>query len=404
MKVLFITTQFPFPLDNGGKIGAYNGLSVVSQNNDVTCLSFAESKDYISEGLDYYKEKLPNVTFVEPIMQDIHIRDKKIKLVSAILKGYVTNHPYVTSKFENNEMFKKIDECFKSQEWNIVFIDYLNMYIYGEFIKRKYKGQYQHLIFKDHNKEYEIVKQAYENEHGLKKIILNKEWKRTFMYEKKAINGADIVFSVCEDNTLFMKKYNINTYTMLPIFSIKRCKSRKKTGNKILYMGNLSWGANMKGVKWFVDKVLPQVRAKLPDTTLTIVGSGPVINPFSDRKEITYKGYVKNIDGLYDDYAVFIVPLFEGSGIRIKILDAFNNDIPVVSTLIGCETINVKDRVEIMIANDVETFSSAVIELLNNEKMRHEISRNAKKYLEREFSLSARVEAFEGVIRGMINE
>ena len=160
----------------------------------------------------------------------------------------------------------------------------------------------------------------------------------------------------------------------------------------------------MKGVKWFVDKVLPQVRAKLPDTTLTIVGSGPVINPFSDRKEIIYKGYVKNIDGLYDDYAVFIVPLFEGSGIRIKILDAFNNDIPVVSTLIGCETINVKDRVEIMIANDVETFSSAVIELLNNEKMRHEISRNAKKYLEREFSLSARVEAFEGVIRGMINE
>lgn len=404
MKVLFITTQFPFPLDNGGKIGAYNGLSVVSQNNNVTCLSFSESKEYINEGLDYYKKNLPNVTFLKPIMHDIHIRDKKIKLISAILKGYVTNHPYVTSKFENDEMYKEIDMCFHSQDWDIVFIDYLNMYIYGEFIIKKYKGHYRYLVFKDHNKEYEIVKQAYENEHGLKKIILNKEWKSTFEYEKKAINAADIVFSVCEDNTLFMKKYNKNAYTMLPTFSIKTCKRRKKTGNEILYIGNLSWGANMEGVKWFADRVLPLVREKLPDATLTIVGSGPASNPFSDREGIIYKGYVKDIDGLYDNYSVFVVPLFEGSGIRIKILDAFNNDIPVVSTLIGCGTINAEDRVEIMIANDAESFSSAVVELLNNEKMRHEISLNAKKYLEREFSLSARVEEFEKAIRRMINE
>ena len=112
MKVLFITAQFPFPLDNGGKIGAYNGLSVVSTNNEVTCLSFTENPEYTKEGIRFFAGKLPNLKFENPIIHDIHIRNKKIKLFNTMLKGYITNRPYVTSKFDNNEMFKLIDKCF----------------------------------------------------------------------------------------------------------------------------------------------------------------------------------------------------------------------------------------------------------------------------------------------------
>lgn len=403
MKVLFITTQFPFPLDNGGKIGAYNGLLVVSQNNEVTCLSFTENQEYTDEGIKHYREVLPNVNFVKPITQDIHIRDKKIKLAKAILKGYLTKRPYLTSKFENQKMYQKIDECFVNQSWDMVFIDYLNMYVYAEYIRKRYRRQYKYLLFKDHNKEYEIVKQASENQCGLKKIILAKEWERTLEYEKNAIKEANVVFSVCEDNTSFMKNYNKDTYTMLPTFFAKPIKEANNIDNKILYMGNLSWGANMEGLKWFVDSVFPLIREKLSDVTLTIVGSGPIKNPFVDVPGVIYKGYVKDIERLYDDYTVFIVPLFEGSGIRIKILDAFNNNIPVVSTLIGCGTINAKDRVEIMIADDAEKFSSAVVELLTNKKMRSELVVNAKQLLMREFSLDARVEEYEAVIRRINN-
>ena len=56
IKVLFITTQFPYPLDNGGKIGAFNGINVVSKNNDITVLSFSEEPQFIQEGIDYYKK------------------------------------------------------------------------------------------------------------------------------------------------------------------------------------------------------------------------------------------------------------------------------------------------------------------------------------------------------------
>lgn len=403
MKVLFITAQFPFPLDNGGKIGAYNGLSVVSTNNEVTCLSFTENPEYTKEGIRFFAGKLPNLKFENPIIHDIHIRNKKIKLFNTMLKGYITNRPYVTSKFDNNEMFKLIDKCFLDNKWDIVFVDYLNMYIYGEYIQKKYKNSYKLFVFKDHNKEYEIVKQAADNMNGAKKHILKLEWKRTLVYEKKAIAKADLVFSVCEDNTKFMKQFNRNSYTMLPTFSINECDS-VANNNKILYIGSLSWGANIEGVKWFANEVLPLIRKEIPDATLTIVGSGPTENPFCDTPGVIYKGYVKNIDGIYKDYSVFVVPLFQGSGIRIKILDAFNNNIPVVSTLIGCGTINAEDGHDIMIANNIDDFSTAVIRLLTSKEMRVKITTNAKEFLRRNFSLIARVEEFESVIRGKMDE
>ena len=71
MNLLFITTQFPYPLDNGGKIGAFNGISVVSDKYDVTVLSFTEEPQYIEEGIRYFKSVLPNVTFETPVFHDI---------------------------------------------------------------------------------------------------------------------------------------------------------------------------------------------------------------------------------------------------------------------------------------------------------------------------------------------
>lgn len=158
MTILFITTQFPYPLDNGGKIGAFNGICVVSRDNNVTVLSFSEQPEFINEGMAYFKDELPNVRFERPIFHSVHIRKKPFTLARVMLKDYLKNLPYVTAKFENKNMYRLIDENFVNQRWDIVFIDYLNMQVYGEYISKKYKEKYRYMILKDHNLEYEIVK------------------------------------------------------------------------------------------------------------------------------------------------------------------------------------------------------------------------------------------------------
>ena len=75
MRVLFITTQFPYPLDNGGKIGAINGLDLL-RNDEVTLLSFCEQPDLIQDGVDFLSKRFPKLRIVNPIIHDIHIQKK----------------------------------------------------------------------------------------------------------------------------------------------------------------------------------------------------------------------------------------------------------------------------------------------------------------------------------------
>ena len=389
-KCLFITSQFPYPLDNGGKIGAVNGIKIIKKFFDVTVLSFSEEPEYVDEGISFLSTELENVVFEPPVNHAIHIRKNPCKLMKAMLAGYIKCMPYIVSKYQKNEMYSLIDKAFNTEIfWDLIFIDYLNMEPYGDYITKNYLNRFKYIVLKDHNIEYEIIKQASENSSFIKKAVLELEWRRTRRYEINAIKKYKCVFSVCDSNCNFMSKYNSKSYTMLPAYNSNSKSYEICNEHNILYMGNLSWDANMTGLEWFVKDVFPIIRCQVPDAKLTIVGSGPASNPFKGIDGITYLGYVKDIDKVYENEAVFIVPLFEGSGIRIKILDAFNNMIPVVSTTIGCGTISANNGEEILIADRSKEFAERVVELLIDHKKNEMIARNAKDFLNREFSEEA---------------
>lgn len=401
-NILFLTTQFPYPLDNGGKIGAFNGLSVVSKNNKVTVLSFAEDISYFSEAEEYFKEILPNVTFIEPVKQDVHIRKKPFKLAKAIVKGIINNVPYAIAKFENRAMIEVVDRVIKKQHWDLVFIDYINMCGYGQYIKAHYKDCFDYYIFKDHNKEFELVEQEAKKHSGIKKKILEADSSRTLMYEKQESQEASIVYSVCDNNTEFLKNFNSNAHSMLPTYAIRDDRLinyPKNNTYKILFLGGLSWKANLDGLKWFVEDVFPTVRRKIPQATLTVIGGGLNFNPFDGKPGIDYLGYMKDISKAYEDKMVFIVPLFEGSGIRIKILEAFDNQVPVVSTSIGCDTIGATNGEHIIVADNKEEFAKGVVELLQDEALNKKMREKAKIFLRDKYSLTTRQEEFENDVQ-----
>lgn len=406
-EILFLTTQFPYPLDNGGKIGAFNGLSVISKNNKVTVLSFAEDLSNYLEGKKYFEKILPNVTFVKPVRQDVHIRKKPLKLAIAILNGMIKNVPYAISKFDNSDMIKKIDQVIKSKHWNLIFVDYINMCAYGHYIRTRYRDCFDYYIFKDHNKEFELVEQEAKKYSGIKKKILESDSHRTLMYEKQEACASDIVYSVCDDNTQFLKNFNSNAHSMLPTYEIRNNKAEnRKLQNtyKIFFLGGLSWKANLDGLEWFVNEVFPMVKSDVPQASLTVIGGGLNYNPFEGKDGIEYLGYKKDISGVYEDKMVFIVPLFEGSGIRIKILEAFDNEVPVVSTNIGCSTIGAINGEQLVVADDKYEFAKGVISLLQDEALNLRIRKNAKEFLQKKYSLTKRQEEFENEIQKLYSE
>ena len=88
-KILFITTQFPYPLNNGGKIGAFNGLDALS-DHDVHLLAFSEEMNCIEEGKVFLKKRWKNITIENVIEHEVHIKHSIFKLILAVLRSYLS--------------------------------------------------------------------------------------------------------------------------------------------------------------------------------------------------------------------------------------------------------------------------------------------------------------------------
>ncbi|MCB0181188.1 MAG: glycosyltransferase, partial [Anaerolineae bacterium] len=151
---------------------------------------------------------------------------------------------------------------------------------------------------------------------------------------------------------------------------------RKPNARRITFLGGLHWPPNAQGVLWFAEHVFPKVQAQVPDAILTAIGKNPPANLTGQGIEAT--GYVVDPMPYLAETAVFIVPLLAGGGMRVKILDAWSWGLPIVSTTIGAEGIEIKSGSDMLIADTAEDFARAVISILNNKALSQQLSRNGR--------------------------
>lgn len=165
---------------------------------------------------------------------------------------------------------------------------------------------------------------------------------------------------------------------------------RRKKGEKLklLFVGTMSWYPNAHGISWFIEEVF----SKLDENKfeLYIVGGNPPssITRWSEKSNIHVVGYVNDVNEYIDMCHVNIVPIFIGSGLRVKIIEAFSKGIPTISTSIGAEGIEVKNGENIIIANKSEEFISSLNELYHNESLLNSIRNEALKTYEANYSLN----------------
>jgi glycosyltransferase involved in cell wall biosynthesis len=126
---------------------------------------------------------------------------------------------------------------------------------------------------------------------------------------------------------------------------------------RILFVGNMTYAPNVEGVTWFVTSVLPLLS---DDLTIDLIGSAsaPVHALSSDRVRV--HGWVPELSAWYRQAAVVVAPIWSGSGTRIKILEAFAQERPVVSTTLGCGGIAVHDGTHVLLADTPESFATAI--------------------------------------------
>lgn len=368
MKILFITNLIPYPLDNGGKIKTYNILEILSEENEIDLFAFYENEKE-RESIDFLKRKFRNVVGVEKILTT---KKNIFYMLTIAIKSIFSKYPFVILKYIDKKMRNLLEEYILDNNYDLIYIDHLQLGVYYDVLKKTNKKIY----LDEHNCEYQILKRKFHDESSiLKKIFFGLEYKKLKKFEETIINKVDKVIVLSdEDKKLLMSNKNEDKFINIPI-PIKT-NYKKIIGSKIqdeinlIFLGTLTWYPNAQGIEWFVDNVIPILERNEIKYKLHIVGKDPSISLIEKCKEndnVIITGYVDSIDEYIDKCDIMIVPIFIGSGMRVKILEGLGKRIPIISTSIGAEGIEIKNNKNILLANDENEFVEAIINLKNKE-------------------------------------
>lgn len=390
MKILFLTNLLPYPLDNGGKIKTYTTLRALFEAGHIIDLfCFKETKKNMN------KEETEILKFCNTVNQiylPLTTMNYKKYMVNLAVKSIFSKLPFSIYKYQSIEMIQELKE--KIQEtYDVVYFDHLPMCVYLDFVRKSWRDA--KIILDEHNCETTITRRkANESSNILKRIFLQIEAFKLKKFESNSIQNADktIVLSKADYEALKLLTKKEFNHSIISIGVPDHGKKKNRTVTdsiNILFVGTLTWEPNNTGLIWFLKEIIPILEKRAVKFHLYIVGKNPsqeVIRLSESYKgQITITGYVESVDEYYDRCDCTIVPLFIGSGQRVKLIEAFSKGMPAISTTIGAEGLEYENGKSILIADDKETFANKIL-LMNNIEFRDSMGRNCRRIYEKFYS------------------
>jgi len=203
--------------------------------------------------------------------------------------------------------------------------------------------------------------------------------------EKKFTAQSSLTLTVSEDEKSLLQSLvpsaNVDTLWM-SFETVKVAQVKDGLKNTGLFVGNFRHMPNKVSLNWFIKDILPQILEKNSDFILNVIGTGltPIEVTNISSRSVNYLGFVDDLTPAYETAKVVVVPLQYGAGIKGKMCEALSHSSAVISTSYGAEGLNLKDGVEYLLADDAETFALQITRVLNDDKLRKDLSIAAINY------------------------
>tara|TARA_B110000037_G_scaffold53128_1_gene65096 strand:+ start:4100 stop:5020 length:921 start_codon:yes stop_codon:yes gene_type:complete len=250
------------------------------------------------------------------------------------------------------------------------------------------------VILFQHNMEAMIWKRLAEStSNPVKRFYLNIQFRRFDKWEGRLSRIFDGVITVSDDDSSYARRqYKLDNVrghvpTGVDPGHFAPRKEILADDNVIGFLGSMDWMANIQAVGYFVEKIYPRIRRAIPGARFVVIGRNPpgsIRNLAKNDGSITVTGSVEDVRPYLKECDLMVVPLLTGGGTRIKILEAMAMGVPVVSTTIGAEGLELEGGVHLEIADDADGFADLTTELLSDTCRRRALADAAHERLVRE--------------------
>lgn len=365
------------PPSDGGTIAMYSiTKGLVQAGHDVTLLAYNPLKSYI---------EIENIPSAYRICRIEAVKvNTNLNLLSA-LWSLLRGTSYNMVRFDQPAMHKRLADMLQSESFDVIHLESLFVSPLLSTIRKYSKAK---VVLRSHNVEHRIWEGLSKKEKNpIKAKYLNILAKRLKKYESDQLNAYDAILPISKIDGEY---YSDGTRGKVPLltlptgidlddYPVKPVKNEKS----VCYIGAMDWQPNVQGVEWFLKNVWKRTYPFLKGSVFYLAGKKMPNKLLNDTTpQVVNLGEVADPKAFLSEHFLMVVPLFAGSGIRIKILEGMALGKPIIAHYHAAQGIDYTENKNLFIAYSNVDFAQKLIKCLDDPDMATELGRQARLLIE----------------------
>lgn len=395
MKILVALPRFPYPLEKGDKLRAYNQIKELSKNNEIYLFCVSHTK------------VLPeHVEQLRPYCQDICcVNSPKLVNYKNIVRNYLHTKSLQIGYWDSRKARKAVKEFVRKVQPDVIYSQMVRTMPWISRLPYPKVMDYQDALSMNTERRMDQTR-------GLWHYILHFEFKMLRSTEYNAFKIFDALTIISEPDSDAIPRPKNGEIHIIPngvdfdFFDRTKIPSPAGAAPKwdIVFCGNMGYEPNVHAAQYLVKEVMPLVWKEVPGTTVLLAGANPkhgVSNLASDK--VSVSGYVVDIRECYAASSIFVAPMLTGSGLQNKLLEAMAMQLPCVTTSIANDSLGARDGSEVLIGDNAEAFAAHIVSLLRDADKRASLAQSGRQYALDHFSWETSCQQLEAVLKSVVN-
>ncbi len=404
-RVIVFTPQAPYPPHQGTSIRNYNLITRLARHAQVHLVTFVEP-DQPSPQTTPLGDCCTSITAL-PIPQ---------RSWQQRVRTLVADHrPDLATRLASEEMHRAVRHLATTVETDVLLIEGLEMTPYlPTFLA--HTSHHVRVVYDAHNAEYLLQKRAFLTDirtpwrwHAALYSLI--QWLKLRRYEQRLCAHVDHIIAVSPKDKNTLRRLSPHVpITIVPngvdvayYTSPSPQKEASPLGSPaVVFTGKMDYRPNVDAVLWFLARVWPRVRQRMPNAQFYVVGRSPHPRVLAKGNQagVFITGTVPDIRPYLHHAEVFVIPMRVGGGTRLKLLEAMASRRAIVSTSLGAEGYPVRDGEHLILADSGEAFARAVVRLLEDEKLRRRLGNAAYEFVRSRYDWDHLARQFIEVVLG----
>jgi glycosyltransferase involved in cell wall biosynthesis len=381
MKVLQMAYRLPFPPKDGGALGLLRILEgYLETGNEVHLFCIRTPKHWISD--EEIQSYLSHYSRVTCTVVDVNTRPT----VWGAIKSLFSSSSYHALRLNDLGLMKSMTQVLTNSQFDVIHLDGPFWLPYLEQIRRLSKAR---LVFRAHNVEHFIWKRlAQEAKNPLKKWYLNGQWPKIAKEESEMAQKVDWILPISTVDATWFKlcsstpQHLLEAGIPLQHYQLLNFSSSEKW----CFLASLEWMPKVQGLEFFLENIWPALIHAHPSLTLSVAGRRkPEHWKNRNIPGVKFVGEVESVKEYFSKHGFLIVPLWSGSGVRIKLIEALAMGMPCISTTVGAEGLGLVHQQHLLEANRVEEWLQVAKDVLSKPEISISLSQKGREFVLQHF-------------------